>query len=121
MALIQQAEQVSWQVPISEAAEWLQLLLSRRLVAYIAGVDSGLKVTEWIENPTAEISKASNQRLRLAYEIGQLLTQSDDEAVVRAWFVGLNPQLGDVSPAEAIHAGRLEDVRAASRAFMTGG
>lgn len=39
----------------------------------------------------------------------------------RAWFIGLNPQLDDVSPAEAIHDGRLKEAKAAARAFVAGG
>lgn len=41
--------------------------------------------------------------------------------MIRAWFVGMNPQLDDDSPAEAIHGGRLKEAMAAARAFAAGG
>jgi len=40
---------------------------------------------------------------------------------VKAWFIGLNPQLGDVSPAEALREGRLMETVSAARAFTVGG
>ena len=40
---------------------------------------------------------------------------------VRAWFVGLNPQLGDESPAAAVREGRTRDVLVAAKAFLAGG
>jgi hypothetical protein len=49
-----------------------------------------------------------------------LLLSQDSPRTVRAWFIGLNPQLGDVSPAEAIHDGQLKEALAAARAFMAG-
>ena len=34
---------------------------------------------------------------RTAYEVAQLLVQFDSPRIVKAWFIGLNPQLDDVS------------------------
>ena len=44
-----------------------------------------------------------------------MLLAYDSAQAVKAWFIGLNPQLGDVSPAEAIHDGRLKESLAAAR------
>lgn len=41
--------------------------------------------------------------------------------VIRAWFMGMNPQLGDESPIEALREGRVRDVMAAARAFVNAG
>ena len=96
--------------PVSEIAGTLQELLSRRLTAFIAGVGDGKTVSRWASGEVAEIRDVwMEQRLRTAYEITQLLLTYDASQTVKAWFIGLNPQLGDVSPAEALREGRLKD------------
>ena len=37
-------------------------------------------------------------RLQTARRIWQLLSGTDDDCVARAWFIGVNPRLGDVQP-----------------------
>lgn len=108
--------------PVSEIAGVLQELLSRRLTAYIAGVSDGKTVGRWASGEVMEIrDHMTEQRLRATYEITQLLMTHDSAQTVKAWFIGLNPQLGDVSPAEAIHEGLLKESFAAARAFVVGG
>ncbi len=108
--------------PVSEIAGFLQNLLSRRLTAYIAGVRDGKTVNRWANGEVVDIRDYwVEQRLRTTYEIAQLLIGYDSAQTVKAWFIGLNPQLGDVSPAEAIKEGRLKESLAAARAFTTGG
>jgi hypothetical protein len=108
--------------PVSEIAGTLQELLSRRLTAFIAGVGDGKTVSRWASGEVAEIRDVwMEQRLRTAYEITQLLLTYDAAQTVKAWFIGLNPQLGDVSPAEALREGRLKDALSAARAFTVGG
>lgn len=107
---------------VSEVAGLLQELLSRRLTTYIAGVQDGKTVNRWTSGEVTEIrDHETEQRLRTAYEIAQLLLADDSPRTVRAWFIGLDPHLGDTSPAEAIREGRLQDVLAAARAFRVGG
>ena len=96
-------------------------MLSRRLTAYIAGVKDGKTVARWASGEVTDIREPeTEQRMRTAYEIAQLLLGDDSPRTVRAWFIGLNPQLGDVPPAEAIREGRLQDAIAAARAFAAG-
>ena len=38
--------------------------------------------------------------------------------VARAWFMGMNLELGDASPAEALSDGRSREVMAAARSFI---
>jgi hypothetical protein len=45
----------------------------------------------------------------------------DSPRVVKAWFIGLSPQLDDESPAEAIREGPLKEAMNAARAFVAGG
>jgi hypothetical protein len=107
--------------PLSEIAGNLQSLISRRLTAYIAGVKDGKTVSRWASGETGDIRHESQSRLLAAYEIVTLLTHYDSPEVAKKWLVGLNPQLDDVSPAEAIHEGKLRDALAAARAFVAFG
>ena len=119
--VLEQAHRQSVNASVSEVASFLQDLLSRRLVAYVAGVKDGKTATRWASGEVTGVRQESEQRLRTAYEIAQLLIRFDSPRIVRAWFIGLNPQLDDVSPAEAIHEGRLKEAKAAARAFVAGG
>jgi len=107
--------------PIAEIALFMQELLSRQLVAKIAGVN-GKSVTRWATGEITEIREpVTEQCLRASYEIAQLLLGSDSPQTVRAWFIGLNPNLHDISPVDAIADGNLKDVLAAARAFAMSG
>ena len=120
--LAQRVHRQAVSAPVSEIAGLLQHLLSRRLTAYVAGVSDGKTVSRWANGEVAEIrDHTMEQRLRTTYEIAQLLMGYDSAQTVKAWFIGLNPQLGDVSPAEAIRDGRLREALAAARAFTVGG
>jgi hypothetical protein len=120
--LVQQTYRRSMEAPVSEIAGFLQELLSRRLTAYIAGVTSGKTISRWASGEVAEVrDHETERRLRTSYEIAQLLLDRDSAQTVKAWFIGLNPQLGDVSPAEAIREGKLKESLAAARAFAVGG
>ncbi|PLS85075.1 MAG: XRE family transcriptional regulator [Actinobacteria bacterium] len=105
---------------VPDIAATLQDILSRRLVAYVAGVKDAKTVSRWANGEVAARDE-SEKRLRVAFEIAQLLLQFDSPRVVKAWFIGLNPQLGDVSPADTIRDGKLKEAMIAARAFVTGG
>ncbi|ACZ40538.1 MAG: XRE family transcriptional regulator [Sphaerobacter thermophilus] len=108
--------------PLTEVAGLLQEVLSRRLTAFIAGVKDGKTVSRWANGEVTEIREhETEQRLRTAYEIAQLLLLHDSPQTVKAWFIGLNPQLDDRSPAEVIREGQLREALAAARAFVVGG
>jgi hypothetical protein len=111
------------ETPIQDIARTLEDLLSRRLTAVIVGVKDGKTVARWASGETSDVRGEDTElRLRTAYQIAiMLLTSLDSAQTVKAWFIGLNPQLGDTSPAEAIREGRLRDALAAARAFVAGG
>lgn len=119
--LIERAYRQSVHASAAEVAGYLQELLGRRLVAYVAGVKDAKTVTRWVSGEVENVRYENERRLRTAYEISQLLVRFDSPRVVKAWFIGLNPQLGDASPAEAIHDGELKEAMSAARAFVAGG
>ncbi|MGN6031231.1 MAG: XRE family transcriptional regulator [Thermomicrobiales bacterium] len=108
--------------PINELAAELQGLLSRRLTAYIAGVTDAKAVTRWANGDVKEIRDPwVEQRLRATYEVATYLLNFESSATVKAWFIGLNPQLGDEAPVDLLRNNRLKDVLSAARAFAVGG
>jgi hypothetical protein len=107
---------------IQDIATVLEDLLSRRLTAVIVGIKDGKTIARWASGETSEIRGEDTElRLRTTYQIAlMLLASQDSPQTVKAWFIGLNPQLGDTSPAEAIREGRLRDALMAARAFVSG-
>jgi hypothetical protein len=121
-SLVQQFHRQATTASISEIARLLQEVLSRRLTAYIAGVQDGKTVTRWANGEISQIRDFEvEQRLRTAYEIVLLLLTVDSYLTVRAWFIGMNPELDMVSPAEALRAGQFKDALMAAHAFSVWG
>ena len=105
---------------IKDVARYLQEALGQKLVAYMADVNDPKGVGRWAQGTQAPRDDAE-RRLRAAFQIFHLLLGEDSPHVIRAWFIGMNPQLDDDSPAEAIHDGRLKDALEAAKAFVAGG
>lgn len=105
---------------ISNVTAELQKVLGQALVAMIVGKDVRT-VARWTAANATKPSTRDNQRLRDTLQVQQLLLTADAPDVVRAWFVGMNPQLNELSPAEALADGRARDVMAAARAFVNAG
>lgn len=105
-------------------AKELTGLLGLRLVAYLGGVSETRAVREWID-ASRSMRSPTARRLRLALQVGLMIARSDSPRVAQAWFQGLNPQLGDVSPARLLREGDLDrigpQVIEAARAFTIGG
>jgi len=119
---VTQAHRESIAIPLGDLVSALQEKFSRRLTAYMAGVDNAKTVTRWASGEVSSIrDHEMEQRLRTAYETFLLLANFESVNTVKAWFIGLNPQLDDVAPIDAIREGRLKDVLAAARAFTIGG
>jgi hypothetical protein len=115
-----EAHRTTVEATIADMAGFLQEVFGQRLVAYMAGVAEERTVARWASGDSAP-RPASEARLRTAYHIFRLLNTEEGAHTVRAWFVGLNPQLDDESPAAAIREDRGRDVLVAARAFLAGG
>ena len=93
-------------------------LLGGRLTARLAGVDTS-SISRW-KSGTANPQADSEHRLRAAHQVARLLLAVDADDTVRAWFIGMNPQLEDGAPIDAIAAGDTKAVLAAARSFIDG-
>jgi len=104
---------------IQKIARYLEEALGRNLVAYIADVDPKA-VGRWANGDRSPRREAED-RLRAAYQVFQLLQEEESPHTVRAWFIGMNPQLDDAAPASTLKEGRLRDVLVAARSYISGG
>lgn len=103
----------------ADVARFLQDALGQKFVAYIANVSGPRTVAHWVagdRTPGVE----SEERLRAAFYIFRLLGETESSHVVRAWFAGMNPALGEQAPATAIREGKLMEAVAAAKAFLAG-
>jgi hypothetical protein len=97
----------------------LQDVLGQRLVAVIAGVNDAKAVGKWARGERSPHPEAE-RRLRDAYHITQLLLQSESSETLRAWFIGMNPDLDDQAPALMI-GDHPQAVLGAARNFLANG
>ncbi|HVF04417.1 MAG TPA: hypothetical protein VNA20_06230 [Frankiaceae bacterium] len=104
---------------IKDIAQFLQENLGQKLVAYLADVADPKTVGKWAvgQQPRHD----AETRLRAAFQIFHLLQSDESPHTVRAWFIGMNPQLDDLSPAQAIREGRERDALVAAKAYVAGG
>ena len=99
----------------------LREILGAKLVAYLGSVVETRAVREWADGSRAPKGDTT-ERLRLAFQVAKGIADSDGRETAQAWFQGLNPLLGDVSPARLLRDGDLETdgqrVIAAERYFL---
>jgi hypothetical protein len=119
-AAVEEAYRDSVRLSKEDIAGYLQEVLGSKLVAFIASVKDDAAVGQWASGKRG-MSRQTEDRLRAAYQVFAFLQKTDNNHVVRAWFIGMNPQLDDISPAEALREGREKDVMAAARSFVQGG
>jgi len=106
-------------VALVDQVRALKEMLGPKLISLTMSVDT-TTVERWI-NESSTPTLANEKRIRTAYQIFSLLKPVEASPTIRAWFMGMNPQLEDQSPAEAIAEGNLREALAAARAFLAGG
>jgi excisionase family DNA binding protein len=114
------AEDEARRLPIDEVVVRLRAVLGARLVAYIGNVTTTSVVQAWADGkavPDAE----NDARLRTAvYALGTLELRLDP-VTIGTWFKGMNPILGDESPARFIRLAPPDgagDVLVAARSML---
>lgn len=104
---------------VSAIARELRVGLGAPLTAFITGATAH-GVQQWALG-SAELPPACERPLRTAYDAFVVVADADSPAVARAWFMGMNPELGDESPAEALSEARYAAVMAAARSHARTG
>ena len=105
---------------VHELARQLVGHLGATLVATLAGVRDRKLPYRWAKADGPIPNDEAIVRLQTAHQIWQLLSDTDDDYVARAWFIGVNPRLGDVQPVMALRERQLAETLAAARAFAAG-
>jgi hypothetical protein len=85
--------------------------LGAKLVAYIANVSETRAVRAWADGERTPAPN-TDRRLRLAFQIATLIDSSEGDGVAATWFQGMNPQLGDRSPARVLREDRTDEAMA---------
>ncbi len=101
---------------ITDVAKALQDLLGQKLTAVIAGVVDAGAVGDWSRGDRKPHPKAET-RLRAAYHVVTVLAANESSDTIRAWFIGMNPELDDRPPALVIAEDPIQVMRAA-RVFV---
>ena len=107
------------QVALTDQVAAVKELLGPKLAGFTFGV-SLTTVDRWASGKVSP-GLDRERRVRAAYQILELLRPVEAAPTIRAWFIGMNPQLDDRAPAEAIAVGDLRETLAAARAFAAGG
>lgn len=95
------AAEVSGSLPIDQVVTQLRGSLGVRLVAYIGGVGTTTTAAAWADG--RDVPDADNDaRLRTAFHALGILLERWDAVTIHSWFKGMNPLLGEVSPARFI-------------------
>ncbi len=105
---------------IGDIANILQDALGQKMVAFMVGNKDPKTIGRWASGQTAPDSDDSTL-LRNAFQVFALLQTRESKQTIKAWFAGMNPQLNDSSPAEALAEGRKTEVMLAARAFVASG
>jgi len=117
---VEEAHRKSVGATIAVIAAFLQGKLGQRLVAYMTDVTDPKLVGRWARGE--HVPRADSEgALRAAYQVFKLLESRENEHVIRAWFIGMNPQLDGEAPASVIREGRLREAWTAARAYLAGG
>ena len=104
------------QEAITSIVGFLVDLLGSRLIARTCGVDVS-SVSRWKSGQTAPTTE-SETKLRAARQIAALLLGAESDHTVRAWFIGMNPQLDDDAPIDVIRDGGAKEVLASARSYI---
>jgi hypothetical protein len=106
----------------SEIHDILRVLvraLGKRAVGAIVKKDVRT-VDRWLAAKQPRVGVEEDRVLRDTYQIYEILAVDDNDHTVRAWFLGMNPQLDDQSPIDLLVGGRARAVIAAARMFANG-
>ncbi len=113
------AHDASVRLSITEVVARLTETLGTTLVAYVAGSRSRQMPHRWASGDAVPRDDAQ-VKLMAAYRALTMIESSDSADIARRWFIGMNPRLSDVSPAERLRGGDVAKVLAAAEAFADG-
>lgn len=93
-----QSHQQAVEATTQEAARGVLDVLGGTLAAYVLGVKDRRTVQRWAAGAVQGMRPSYKAVLRGVHEIVVLLLRFEGQATVRAWFLGMAPELDDISP-----------------------
>lgn len=75
------------------------------LVAYLGRANQTRTAKQWGQGTREIADTADLERFRSAFRAASLITSSQSAEMAQAWFQGMDPALGDVSPARMLREG----------------
>ncbi len=115
---LERAHRAAVTATVPELATTLQEVLSRRVTAYLAGVQDGKTISRWANGDSPIRDHDVERRVRTAYEIVALLRITERPEAIRAWFISLDPRLDDRLPMDVIREDELQAALYAAQAFV---
>jgi hypothetical protein len=121
-SVLEEARRESESMPIPEMTERLRRLLGQQIASHIVEGANPKPEDDWRRGEWMPPS-SSEQRLRAAFQIVQLIAMADSEDTARAWFVGMNPHFANRAPFAILGESRskLPEVLEAAKAFLVNG
>lgn len=116
-----QRHQEALHAPLPVVACEVGTTLTFRVAAVLSDLEDTHLIREWAAGRTTVRNPEAERRLRTAYEMLLLLRPLDSDAVLRSWFVGMNPTLNDDAPALVLRAGQFTDALDAAYVFAAEG
>lgn len=103
--------------PLTQVVQELIDILGPTLVATIGGVNETRAVMQWLKSRKPQRPHV----LRFSLQLARMIAIKEDVTMIRAWFQGTNPGLGDRSPALLLRTLPLDEIQAplmaAARSF----
>lgn len=90
-------------------------VLGPALVGAVAGLEGPAPVKTWMIRPP---DAGKETRLRVAYEVVEMIAEIESAEVALIWMCGSNPLLDDRNPAFEIGRGGGDAVLKAARAYL---
>jgi hypothetical protein len=104
---------------VADIAAYLQAVLGPTLAAVALGIKDVKAIGQWAK-AQRQPRPAQEKALRETYQVVNYLATVEQPDVIRAWFMGMNPDLDDRSPALTMRTDPVAVLRAAD-AFVRNG
>lgn len=116
--MTQRAHAAATRLDIHTLVRRLNNHLGATAVAALAGVRDSKLPYRWAKPDGPSPQEKAAERLRTAYRVWVMISDSESEHVARTWFLGGNPLLEETSPVLALREDRINDVLQAAEAFI---
>lgn len=110
------------QADLKTMASTLVDVMGRALVAGMVGIRNPKTISRWVSGEVTSVrDRYSEERLIAAYQVVAFLQEYFGNDTIRAFMLGMAPELDDEAPAIALRDGDFKGAMGAARNFVAGG